>query len=68
MRVPTKKPPQGFKEVYLLRGSDPDKLVIAGLWETKANSDAWQNSKAYQEWRGQMAGAVAAPMLRKAMK
>ena len=34
------KKQQGFKTLYLLRGSDPNKLITVGLWETKANSDA----------------------------
>jgi heme-degrading monooxygenase HmoA len=55
------KKQQGFKAVYYLRGSDPNKLVVVGLWETKANSEAWQNSEDYQEWRGKLSGVVAGP-------
>lgn len=50
-----------FKAVYLLRGSDPNKLVVVGLRETKANSEAWQSSEAYQGWRGQLVGIMAGP-------
>ncbi len=59
--VPILKKQPGFKAVYLLRGSDPNKLVVFSLWEAKANSEAWQNSGDYQEWRAKAAAAVAGP-------
>jgi heme-degrading monooxygenase HmoA len=52
---------QGFKTSFVLRGSDPNKLVLFSLWEEKANSDAWVNSEAYQEYRGKAAGLMAGP-------
>ncbi len=52
---------QGFRTSFLLRGSDPNKLVLFSLWEEKANSDAWQNSEAFQEYRGKAAGFMAGP-------
>lgn len=55
------KQQQGFKTVYLLRGSEPNKLVVVGLWETKANSEAWVNSGDYQELMGKAVGLLAGP-------
>jgi len=52
---------QGCKTTFLLRESDPNKLVVVSLWETKANSDAWQNSEAYQGWRSKVNGVLAGP-------
>ncbi len=59
--APPVKKQQGFKAAYLLRGSDPNKLVVFGLWEAKANSEAWQTSADYQEWRAKLVAVVAGP-------
>ena len=59
--APTLRKQPGVKACYLLRGSDPNKLVIFGLWETKANSEAWQNSEDRQQWGAKIAAVVAGP-------
>ena len=48
----------GFKTSFILKGSDPNRLVLFSLWEGKANSDAWVNSEAYQEYMGKVAAAA----------
>lgn len=50
-----KKQP-GFKALYVLRGSDPNKLVAIGLWETKADSETYDNSGDNQELNAKTAG------------
>lgn len=55
-----KKQP-GFKSAYLLRGSDPNKLVAVGLWETKANAEAYDNSGDSQELNAKAVGLMAGP-------
>lgn len=59
--APLLKKQPGFKTFYMLRGSDPTKYVVVGLWDSKANSEAWENSEAYQGMRDKAGTFIAGP-------
>ena len=55
------KPREGFQGAYLLKGSEADQATVVGMWESGTQSDAWQGSEAYQQYRAALGPYVAGP-------